>query len=82
MGGGSGALSIALARANPELECVIWDIPAVCPIADEYVRAAGCEGRVTVAALSAPEATTLSGDYAGLSRTLRALPPGASARDS
>jgi SAM-dependent methyltransferase len=47
VGGGSGALSIALARANPELECVIWDIPAVCPIADEYVRAAGCEGRVT-----------------------------------
>ena len=46
VGGGSGALSIALARANPELECVIWDIPAVCPIADEYVRAAGCEGRV------------------------------------
>ena len=46
VGGGSGALSIALARANPELQCVIWDIPAVCPIADEYVRAAGCEGRV------------------------------------
>ena len=47
VGGGSGALSIALAKANPELECVIWDIPAVCPIADEYVRTAGCEDRVT-----------------------------------
>ena len=47
VGGGSGALSIALARANPELECVIWDIPAVCPIAEEYVQAAGCEDRVT-----------------------------------
>ena len=46
VGGGSGALSIALAKANPGLECVIWDIPAVCPIADEYVAAAGCADRV------------------------------------
>lgn len=46
VGGGSGALAIALAEANPALECVIWDIPAVCPLADEYVAAAGCSERV------------------------------------
>ena len=47
VGGGSGALAIALAEANPELECVVWDIPAVCPLADEYVAAAGCADRIT-----------------------------------
>ena len=47
VGGGSGALSISLALANPGLECVIWDIPSVCPIADEYVASAGCGDRVT-----------------------------------
>ncbi len=47
VGGGSAALSIALARENPALECVVWDIPAVCPIAEEYVAAEDLNDRVT-----------------------------------
>jgi ubiquinone/menaquinone biosynthesis C-methylase UbiE len=46
LGGGSGAVSIALARAWPALECVIVDLPAVCALADEYVAAAGLSGRI------------------------------------
>ncbi|MEM9802292.1 MAG: methyltransferase [Planctomycetota bacterium] len=47
VGGGSAALSIALAEANPALECVVWDIPAVCPLAAEYVARAGLSARVS-----------------------------------
>lgn len=46
VGGGSGALSIALAKKNPELHCTIWDMPVVCPIASEYVEAAGLSARI------------------------------------
>ena len=46
VGGGSGALSIALARENPGLSCTIWDIPVVCPIASEYIHAAGLDDRI------------------------------------
>jgi len=46
LGGGSGAISIALARAWPALECVIVDLPAVCALADEYVAAAELGARV------------------------------------
>ncbi len=49
VGGGSGALSIALARANPTLQCVIWDIAPVCPLAEEYIAAAGLAEQVTAA---------------------------------
>ena len=45
--GGSGALSIALARRHPELAAHVWEIPAVCPLTDEYVAAAGLAGRIT-----------------------------------
>ena len=47
IGGGSGALSIALAAAHPSLHCVIYDIASVCPLAEEYVAAAGLSDRVT-----------------------------------
>ncbi len=49
VGGGSGALSIALARAHPSLRCTIWDIAAVRPLAEEYIAAAGLSDRVTAA---------------------------------
>jgi ubiquinone/menaquinone biosynthesis C-methylase UbiE len=48
VGGGSGAYSIAFARANPELEAEILDLPAVIPIASRHVAAAGLAGRVRV----------------------------------
>jgi len=49
VGGGSGALSLAIAAAWPRVECVIWDLPVVCPIAREYASAAGLADRVTAA---------------------------------
>lgn len=46
-GGGSGALSLAIAAAWPEVRCVVWDLPVVCPIAREYASATGLADRVT-----------------------------------
>ena len=46
VGGGSGAASIELARAWPELRCTVWELPSVCALAREYVAAAGLEARV------------------------------------
>ncbi len=47
VGGGSGAVSLALAARWPHLRCVILDLPVVCGIAREYVEAAGLQDRVT-----------------------------------
>jgi len=47
VGGGSGAYSIAFARANPSLRCVVFDLEPVTKIAARHVAAAGLEGRVT-----------------------------------
>jgi SAM-dependent methyltransferase len=47
VGGGSGALSLAIARAWPHMRCVIWDLPVVCEIAREYAREAKLEERVS-----------------------------------
>jgi 16S rRNA G1207 methylase RsmC len=48
LGGGSGAYSIALAKANPELKAEILDFPAVAPLTEDYIRNAGVETQVTV----------------------------------
>ncbi len=47
VGGGSGVLAVALARAFPELRCVVWELSTVCVMAREVIREAGLEGRVT-----------------------------------
>jgi cyclopropane fatty-acyl-phospholipid synthase-like methyltransferase len=47
VGGGSGALSLAIARAWPNVRCTVWDLPVVCEIAREYAVAAGLSDRVT-----------------------------------
>jgi SAM-dependent methyltransferase len=47
VGGGSGALSIAVARAWPQVHCVIFDLAVVCGIAREYAAAANLADRVT-----------------------------------
>ena len=49
VGGGSGALSIALAARNPQLSCTIFDLPAVCPLALEYATGAGVAAQIEVA---------------------------------
>jgi (2Fe-2S) ferredoxin/predicted O-methyltransferase YrrM len=50
VGGGSGAYSIAFARANPALQADILDLAAVEPIAGRHIQAAGVGDRVKVRA--------------------------------
>ena len=45
LGGGTGIYSIAMAQANPSLECVVFDIPPVIEIAKEFVKRYGMENR-------------------------------------
>jgi len=46
IGGGSGVMSIALARKNPRLRATILDIEPVCKVAAGIIRRAGLEKRV------------------------------------
>lgn len=50
IGGGSGAYSIAFARANPELKAEILDLDTVLPIAQEHIEEAGLASRVSTRA--------------------------------
>jgi SAM-dependent methyltransferase len=50
VGGGSGAYSIAFARASATLRADILDLPTVLPIAEGHVAEAGLAGRVTTRA--------------------------------
>jgi (2Fe-2S) ferredoxin/predicted O-methyltransferase YrrM len=50
VGGGSGAYSIAFARANSALRADILDLPTVGPIARRHIQEAGVADRVTVRA--------------------------------
>lgn len=47
VGGGSAAYSIAFARANETLQCVVFDLESVTEIARRYIHAAGLSDRVT-----------------------------------
>ncbi len=46
IGGGSGAYSIAFAKASPAIEAEVLDLATVVPIAARHVEAAGLAGRV------------------------------------
>ena len=48
LGGGSGAYSIAFAKAAPDLRCEILDIPEVVPLTTEYVGKAGVSAQVSL----------------------------------
>jgi len=50
LGGGSGAYSIAFAKANPNLTVEIVDLPEVTPIAEQHIEKAGLSHRVKVRA--------------------------------
>ncbi len=50
LGGGSGAYSIAFAKAYPNVQCEILDVPEVVPLTEEYVRQAGVSAQVSVRA--------------------------------
>jgi (2Fe-2S) ferredoxin/predicted O-methyltransferase YrrM len=47
LGGGSGAYSIAFAKAAPGLQAEIVDLPEVLPITQGYIRKAGLAERIT-----------------------------------
>ncbi len=46
LGGGSGRFSIAFARACPEAEVTVFDLPAVTPLTEGYVADAGLSDRI------------------------------------
>jgi (2Fe-2S) ferredoxin/predicted O-methyltransferase YrrM len=48
LGGGSGAYSIAFAKACPDVRCEILDVPEVVPLTAEYVSKAGVSLQVTI----------------------------------
>ena len=50
LGGGSGAYSIAFAKAAPALKAEIVDLPEVVPITQEHIRKAGLADRITTRA--------------------------------
>ncbi len=47
VGGGSGVLSMAFARAKEDIRAMVMDLPQVMPIARRYIAEAGLEERVT-----------------------------------
>mgnify|MGYP003694775447 CR=1 FL=1 len=48
LGGGTGAMSIALCRRYSELSAVILELPAIATLAREHVAESGLEHRITV----------------------------------
>jgi (2Fe-2S) ferredoxin/SAM-dependent methyltransferase len=48
LGGGSGAYSIAFAKASPEVRCEILDVPEVVPLSAEYASKAGVSAQVSL----------------------------------
>lgn len=47
VGGATGQLSCTVAAAHPHISCTSFDLPAVAPIAQRRIAAAGLEDRVT-----------------------------------
>jgi hypothetical protein len=46
VGGGSGALAIAAVQKHPQMRGIVFDLPAVCPIAEEYILKHGVGNQV------------------------------------
>src|SRR5205823_10921418 len=49
VGGAIGLLSMEVAKRQPHLQCVSFDLPPVEPIAKKHIAAAGMDGRVQTA---------------------------------
>lgn len=47
VGGGSGAFSIVLTKANPNLKASVFDLPNTCSVAEKYIQESGVEDRVS-----------------------------------
>ena len=52
VGGGSGAMAVAIATRQPGTECTVMDLPAMCEEARAYIDAAGMGHRITVQAVN------------------------------
>lgn len=50
VGGATGLLSIEVAKVNPHLRCVSFDLPPVEPIAQKHIASAGLSDRIGTAA--------------------------------
>lgn len=50
LGGGSGAYSIAFAKASPNVHCEILDLPEITPLTADYIWKAGVSSQVSVRA--------------------------------
>jgi hypothetical protein len=48
LGGGSGAMSLSICAEHEHMRAVVFDLPETAPLAGEYVREAGLEGRIRV----------------------------------
>lgn len=46
VGGGSAAISVALAKEYAQLQCTIFELPVVCDIAKEYIRNANLSEQI------------------------------------
>ncbi|WP_031469091.1 methyltransferase [Sciscionella sediminilitoris] len=53
LGGGSGSCAIELCRGHPQLSATVFELPHICPVAANQIRAAGLTGTID----------TLSGDF-------------------
>ena len=51
IGAGSGCYPIAVARANPLLRATIMELPAMCDVAKEYIKAGGVSDRLDTVAV-------------------------------
>jgi hypothetical protein len=51
VGGGSACFMIAVAQTHPEIQCTIMELPAMCEVAQTYIREAGVENRVDTRAV-------------------------------
>lgn len=49
IGGATGQLSILVAKANPHIRCISFDLPVVEPIAKKYIQDSGVADRVKTA---------------------------------
>ncbi len=48
IGGSAGLLSLMVAKHNPHMQCISWDLPAVAPIANETIQKYNLQDRVKV----------------------------------
>jgi acetylserotonin N-methyltransferase len=51
VGGGSGCFMVAMAQEHPHLRCTIMELPAMCEVAESYIKAGDVADRVDTTAV-------------------------------